>query len=139
MGRWLRWRTAAGGGGETLISERVVDDADERPVTLPESDTYRDLRDSVDEIHRAVEGIDDPEAPFGNRAPAFLRKDLIVRPVLGDDGEHNGLGGMIGRRHGVELALVLRRHTPIETVPNNPTTARAAATAISRSSMEPRD
>ena len=88
-------------GGEQLVVGGIVDDAgDDRAFAL-ERDRDREVRDAVQEVHGAVERIDDPamglvgafaraaflaeEAVAGAGVRELLAQDLLGAPVGGGD------------------------------------------------------
>ena len=63
-----------------LVAHRVVDDADQRPLGVLDRDADRPLRDAEEEVHRAVERVDDPaQAARARRVAALLPEDPVAR------------------------------------------------------------
>src|SRR5690606_4121449 len=78
--------------GPSLADDRVVDDADHDLAGDAEGDGDAEMGDAVEEIHRAVDGIDDPLAvAVGVAAEAFL----AVEGVAGAGAEENVLDELL--------------------------------------------
>jgi hypothetical protein len=109
-------RAAAPHGGERLPALGVVDDADQRSVGVLRRDRHAPLRDPVEEVHGAVERVDDPAQARRATAVAtgvLLAEDPVVRACVEqrlDDGALRrtvGLADGIGRRGlGADLEVV---------------------------------
>ena len=90
-------RRAAALGGEQLVAQRVVDDADERAVGVLAGDADRPLRDAEEEVDRAVERVDDPaHAARARVVAALLPQHAVVRAGGGDPLADQVLGGVVG-------------------------------------------
>jgi hypothetical protein len=92
-------------GREQLVAQRVVDDAEHETGVVLARDAHRPLRDSEDEIRRAVERIDDPApAARAGREAGLLAEDRILRVRRADRTHDDLLGRAIGVGHQIRRA-----------------------------------
>ena len=79
-----------------LVAHGVVDDADEDMAGLAERDAYGEVRNVVEKIHRAVDGVDDPLVLGGLvAANALLAVDGVVGVAVEDDRLDEGLRAFV--------------------------------------------
>ena len=93
--------------GEEFLAHRVVDDAVFHAAFDLYADRDGEYRETVQEIRRAVERVDDPD---GLRFPlhtAFLCEDGVVGIVLVDDLDHGAFRGAIGVADVIVVAFLL--------------------------------
>src|SRR5262245_23816225 len=74
-------------GREQLLPHRIVDDAVLETAAVLDRDRDREDREPVQEVGRAVEGIDDPDELVAAAASALLAEKTMVgmRPADGLD------------------------------------------------------
>ena len=115
-GRSARNAGPSDGGREGLVAGRVEDDPDRRDAIDHERDRDAEDGQAVGVVHRAVEGIDDPDpaTPRGGRLardgamlPGLLGKDRVVRVARPDGVQDERLGQVVRLGHHVPGALVV--------------------------------
>src|SRR6185312_10149947 len=78
-------RAAACGGKEQFVVRRIVNRTDPPDAVVHEGDRYTPVPNTVDEVQRAVDRIDDPCA-LGKRAAAFLAEHRVAGKYRGEPG-----------------------------------------------------
>ena len=79
-----------------LVAHGVVNHADEDLAGPAERDAHGEVRDVVEKIHRAVDGVDDPLVLGGLvAAKAFLSVNRMVGVAVEDDGFDEGLTALV--------------------------------------------
>jgi hypothetical protein len=69
-----------------VVTGDVDDHPDEGCAPVPEGHRHRHLREPVEEVHRAIEGIDDPDSTGPPVvASALLSQHAVFGEVAGDD------------------------------------------------------
>ena len=103
-------RALAALGDVELVIGGIVDHAGDDDAVALQADRDRELRNAVQEVGGAVEGIDDPGvALVGAFArAAFLADEAVAGPRLGQIGIEQFLGALVG--HGDEIRRPLQRH-----------------------------
>ncbi len=96
--------------GEGLPAERVVDDADAAPGGVLAGDGDSEDGKAVDEVDRAVEGVDHPGEPGPRPAGAsLLGEDAVVRPLVRQPPDDQLLARPVGRSDEICDASTWRR------------------------------
>ena len=108
---------AAALGTEGLVTQRVVDHADEAAVGVLERDAHAPGGEAVEVVDRAVERVDHP-APAAVPGPlgALLAEHAVVRAFMCQEIAYGGLRGPVGLRHevgGARLALDVPRRPSV--------------------------
>ena len=104
---FLKPRTAAFSGGKEMIGDGVVDDSDDGAMadvgSHGQADLDGEMAGLVDEVARAVDGVDDPDA-FGAE-PSRVGRGLFAQDGVAGEGraqgvEDNVVGSVVGFGHG---------------------------------------
>jgi hypothetical protein len=69
----------------------------------------RVLREAVEVVHGAVDGVQDPPYGSGGRfrgVPVLLAQHAVSGPLSGQRGDHLALDGPVGRRHDVGVGAL---------------------------------
>src|SRR5690349_14721016 len=91
-------RALAALGDIELVIGGIVNHARDDGVFAPQADRNRELRDAVQEVGGAVQGIDDPGVGLVGALAraAFLADEAIARPRLGEVLVEYLLGALVG-------------------------------------------
>src|SRR5881396_1516640 len=107
--RAVHRRALTAGGGVEAVRGRVVLDRDHRPAILHQRDAYAELRDVLEELLRAVERVDHPDAalaePLG-RIGGLLGEPAVSGEGGGDQRADARVGLQVGPGDGVVRPLL---------------------------------
>src|SRR5690606_1494983 len=102
--------------GKDFLPQRVVDDRMLQLAAIGDRDGYREDRESVHVVRRAVERIDDPRILVLADRAALLGEDRVIGVVILDDPDEGFLGKQLDLRAVVVPALI-RDLQGVELVP----------------------
>ncbi len=103
----LELRTVAARGGEELLTHGIVDHRVLQPPAVFDRDRDSEGWKAVQEIRRAIEGVDDPEVFALAAAAALLGENCVIRVAAADDGDDLRLGLAVDVRDEVVAALAV--------------------------------
>ena len=102
QGHAVEHRAAAPDALPQLALGRVEDHSDNRSASHLDPDRHRPLWDAVEEVHGAVDRVDDPGRTGPRRAGrALLAEHAVRRPPLCQRLEQQPLDRLVGSRHDV--------------------------------------
>ena len=88
----LELRAVAARGGEELLAHGIVDHRVLQPTLVLERDRHRKSWETMQEIRRAIERVDDPDEFTVAVAAAFLGQEGMLRVAAADGRDDVGLG-----------------------------------------------
>ena len=97
-------------GGEELVTDRVINDANERLAVDHEPDRNGEEWDPIRKVHRSVDRVNDPESrrPCGAAGATLFAEQCVARqPFTEKDLSEQRLRGAIGGGHHVVAPLRL--------------------------------
>ena len=100
-------RARAPGCGKDLLARRIVNDRVLHPALDLHTDRNAERRESVHEVGRAVQRVDDPDGVRFTNAAGFLAEDGVIRIVLVHDLDDDRLRLAISLGYEIVVSLDL--------------------------------